>query len=201
MLDGVYDPTPENLTAILDETQLLSRLVTDLQTLSLSEAGQLPLHPTRFLVIDLLADVVTSFSTYTADQKVELQTNCDPLIMLFADYDRLDQVLSNLVVNALRHTPPGGRIFLKAHSLSGNVNITVSDNGSGIPAEDLPFIFDRFWKGDRARTRDGVGGSGLGLAIARELVHAHGGDIEVSSQPGQGTTFTIRIPFVEVNSI
>ncbi len=191
MLDGVYEPNPENLTAMLDETHLLSRLVADLQTLSLAEGGQLPLHPTRFLLADLLADVASSFSPRAAEQGVEIRVEATPGLALSADYDRLDQVLSNLVANALRYTPRGGILTLRADLASGLVRITVADTGSGIPADDLPFIFDRFWKGDRARTRDGAG-SGLGLAIARQLIRAHGGDIRADSLPGQGTTFTIE---------
>ena len=191
MLDGIYEPNPENLTAMLDETHLLSRLVADLQTLSLAESGQLPLHPTRFLLADLLADVAASFSSRAAEQGVELRAECASDAALYADYDRLDQVLSNLAANALHHTPAGGRIQLQADCTAGQARITVADTGSGISTEDLPFIFDRFWKGDRARTRGGTG-SGLGLAIARQLIRAHGGDIEASSQVGQGTTFTVE---------
>ncbi len=196
MLDGVYEPTPENLNAMLDETHLLTRLVSDLQTLSLAEAGQLPLHPTRFATADLLNDVAASFSSRAAAQKVTLQAKCETDVELNADYDRLDQVLSNLVANALRYTPEDGSITLTAQATAEQVVITVADNGAGIAAEDLPYIFDRFWKGDRARTRDGAG-SGLGLAIARQLVRAHGGSIEAASQVGQGTTFTISLPNVE----
>jgi signal transduction histidine kinase len=198
MLDGVYEPNPENLIATLDETRLLARLVADLQILSLSEAGQLPLHPCRFHVADLVADMTTSFSARAAEQDVDLQSNSDPDAELFADYDRLDQVLSNLMANALRYTPAKGHIKLRAETVSGQVRITLSDSGTGIPSEDLPFIFDRFWKGDRARTRDGTG-SGLGLAIARQLVRAHGGSIAAASQPGQGTTFTVELPLAEIH--
>ena len=193
MLDGVYEPTSENLNAMLDETHLLTRLVSDLQTLSLAEAGQLPLHPTRFAAVDLLNDVAASFASRAVAQKVTLQAQCETEVELNADYDRLDQVLSNLVANALRYTPEGGSITLTARVDAEQVIITVADTGAGIAAEDLPYIFDRFWKGDRARTRDGAG-SGLGLAIARQLVRAHGGSIDVKSQVGQGATFTITLP-------
>ncbi len=197
MLDGVYQPNSENLAATLEETRLLSRLVADLQTLSLAESGQMPLHPSRFLLGDILADVATSFSPRAAEQNVVLQASSPPDIFITADYDRLDQALSNLVANALRHTPPGGRIILNAVSTPAQVRITVADTGSGIPQQDLPFIFDRFWKGDRARTRDGAG-SGLGLAISRQLLRAHGGDIQVTSLPGQGTTFTLELPSEQI---
>lgn len=197
MLDGVYEPNRENLSATLDETRLLARLVTDLQTLSLAEAGQLPLHPTRFLCSDLLADVAASFAPQAAEQGVDLAVEAAETLELNADYDRLDQVLSNLVANALRFTPSGGKITLRAEAASSLARITVADTGSGIPAEDLPFVFDRFWKADRSRTRGGSSGSGLGLAIARQLVRAHGGTIEVSSQPGQGTVFTIELEIAQ----
>jgi len=196
MLDGVYEPDEENLSATLDETRLLARLVRDLQTLSLAEAGQLPLHPTRFRVSDLLADVAASFAVQAAEQKIQLQMdvaeNVRPL-ELYADYDRLDQVLSNLVSNAMRYTPANGQIRLAAEAIAGSVRISVADSGAGIPAEDLPYIFDRFWKGDPARKRESGAGSGLGLAIARQLVRAHGGELQVESEPGKRTIFIIEM--------
>ncbi len=201
LLDGVYEPTPEHLAATLEETRLLARLVSDLQTLSLAESGQLPLHPASVQAADLLADVATSFSDQAEEAGVSLQVEAQAGpggsgegLALEADADRLDQVLSNLVANALRHTPAGGRISLRAEAIPEGVRLAVSDTGSGIPPEDLPYIFDRFWRGDRARSRSGSAGSGLGLAIARGLVQAHGGRIRAWSEPGQGTTFVIELP-------
>jgi len=194
IMDGVYEPNRETLSATLEETRLLARLVADLQTLSLAEAGQLPLHPTRFLVSDLLEDAATSFAAQAAEHGVEVRVQAALTVSeLFADYDRLDQVLCNLIGNALRYTPSGGSISLTAQAQTQGVCITVTDTGTGIPAADLPYIFDRFWKGDRSRRREGVG-SGLGLAIARQLVRAHNGTIRVDSHPGTGTTFTIELP-------
>jgi signal transduction histidine kinase len=103
-------------------------------------------------------------------------------------------VLGNLMANALRHTPPGGAIALRAAPIADGVRISVRDTGEGIPPEDLPYVFDRFWRGDRSRSHAGGAGSGLGLAIARQLVQAHGGRIGVDSAPNQGTTFTIELP-------
>lgn len=193
MLDGVYEPNYENLTATLEETRLMARLVTDLQTLSLAEAGQLPLHHTRFAADDLLSDVAASFSAQATELGVDLQIKADPAIELNGDYDRLDQVLSNLVANALRYTPAGGKVTLQAEEIDQVVRLVVSDTGKGIPEQDLPFIFDRFWKGNRARTR-GESGSGLGLAIARQLVQAHGGQIEAASRSNEETVITIELP-------
>ena len=192
IIDGVYQPTPEHINNTLDETKLLARLVSDLQTLSLAEAGQLPLHPTRFLVADLMDDLTSSFSSQAASLGIDLRTSiADPTKELTADYDRLNQVLSNLISNAIRHTPKGGTISLETETTSSGVRIAVRDTVQGIPAEDLPFIFDRFWRGDKSRTERV--NSGLGLAIAKQLILAHGGTIEAESEVGKGTTFTIEI--------
>jgi two-component system sensor histidine kinase BaeS len=197
ILDDVYQPTEEHISATLDETRLLARLVDDLRTLSLAEAGQLPLVWEPVDVAELLADVGTSFSGQAEAAGIDLRIKADgdPSAMtITADVGRLDQVLGNLMANALRYTPAGGTITLRAEPVDGGVRITVSDTGEGIPAEDLPYLFDRFWRGDRSRSHAGGAGSGLGLAIARQLVQAHGGRIGVESQPGQGTTFTIELP-------
>jgi signal transduction histidine kinase len=199
IIDGVYQPTPEHINNTLDETKLLARLVNDLQTLSLAEAGQLPLHPTRFLLADLMDDLTSSFSTQAASLGIDLRSNItDPTKELTADYDRLNQVLSNLISNAIRHTPKGGRIFLEAETVSSGIRIAVRDTGSGIPAQDIPFIFDRFWRGSKSRTERV--NSGLGLAIAKQLILAHHGTIEVQSEVGGGTTFIIDLPYTELNS-
>jgi two-component system OmpR family sensor kinase/two-component system sensor histidine kinase BaeS len=205
ILDGVYAPTPEHIEATLQETRTLARLVDDLRTLSLAESGQLPLHPETVDIHDLLADVATSFSPQVESAGIELCVEAEESVpmALYGDPGRLDQVLSNLVSNALRHTPSNGRITLGAALLqpgepvdgeSEQIQLTVTDTGEGIAAEDLPFIFDRFWRGDRARTHKEGAGSGLGLAIAGQLVKAHGGTITVASTPGSGTTFTITLP-------
>jgi len=197
LLEGVYQPTPEMINSTLDETRLLARLVDDLQTLSLAEFGQLPLHREPLLAVDLLEDTAASFAGPAAAAGVELlvQAEGTPSEMTFsADPDRIEQVLYNLVANALRYTPAGGKIVLRAVPKPQGVQLAVQDTGAGIPAEDLPYIFDRFWKGDRSRSRLPGAGSGLGLAIARQLIQAHGGEIRVESQPGQGTTFVMDLP-------
>jgi two-component system OmpR family sensor kinase/two-component system sensor histidine kinase BaeS len=197
VLDGVYDPTPEHIEATLDETRLLSRLVTDLHTLSLADAGQLPLKMEPVDVADLLADVATSFSGQAEAVGVALGVETavlPPNTHIQGDAGRLDQVLSNLVVNALRHTPADGRISLSAKLVDDSVQIQVTDTGEGIPEADLPFVFERFWRGDRARSHSGGAGGGLGLAIAKQIVVAHNGRIAVSSTPHQATTFTLTFP-------
>jgi signal transduction histidine kinase len=197
MLDGVYEPTKEQITATLDETRLLARLVSDLQTLSLAEAGKLHLHFQPILIPDLIEDTVTGFSLLAGENGINLEksiTGTDEQLTINADPDRLSQVLNNLVANALRYTPRGGSIRLKVEPSTGGLTLTVEDTGSGIPPEDLPYVFDRFWKAEKSRSRHEGTGSGLGLAIARQLVQAHGGTIRVESQPGQGTRFIITLP-------
>ena len=193
IVDGVYEPTPEHISSTLEETRLLARLVEDLGTLSLAESGQLPLVLENLEVDDLLTDVATAFSSQAevAGVTITVSRSAEPLTVR-ADATRMQQVLGNLVVNALRHTPPGGSVRLSASSAEDGARIELTDTGAGIAPEDLPFIFERFWK------RDALGkpssGSGLGLAIAHRFVEAHGGRIDVSSEPGAGTTFTIWLP-------
>ncbi len=212
ILDGVYEATPEHINTTLDETRHLARLVDDLRTLSLAESGQLPMVRTPVAVQDLLSDVVVSFEGQAEVKGVKLRIMrpegprelrmtesadiSQEVLLIEADAGRLNQVLSNLVVNALRHTPAGGTITLTANRQNNFARITVTDTGEGIAAEDLPFLFDRFWRGDRARTHSEGVGSGLGLAIARQLVQAHGGQITVQSEVGRGTTFTLDLPLL-----
>ena len=202
--DGIYQASPEHIETILDEIHLLTHLVDDLQTLSRAEAGELSLEIGSVNVTELLNDVSASFSgqaqSLGMDLRVELQEDAQDLTIA-GDWHRLDQVLGNLVANALRYTPVGGSVSLEAGPALEGVFISVSDTGAGIPAEDLPYVFDRFWKGDRARSRSGNAGSGLGLAIARQLVRAHGGKINVESKIGEGTTFTIVLPFSSSTSL
>ena len=195
-LDGVYQASPDYFRSMLEETHLLQRLVEDLQTLSMAESGTLDFHFQKLSVTELLEDVVTSFSGRAEEAGIHLLMeafNDKEGMIVEGDWHRLDQVIGNLVTNATRYTPQGGEIKLSAALEGDSVLIKIQDTGEGIPEEDLLYVFDRFWKGDKSRSRSS-GGSGLGLAIARQLVTAQGGSISVESQEGQGTTFTVRLP-------
>jgi len=194
ILDDVYEPDEEHLLSTLRETRSLGRLVDDLRTLSVAEAGQLRLLKETVVVRELLQDIATSVSGQAEAAGVELAVNIDAgekELTLTGDEVRLGQVLSNLVANALRYCERGQRITLGAAATDSGVRLTVTDTGRGIPEQDLPFLFDRFWRGKDGGHGEGTG---LGLAIARQLVQAQGGQIQVESQPDQGTTFTIDLP-------
>jgi signal transduction histidine kinase len=194
LLDGVYEPTEEHIGATIEETRLLARLVADLGTLSLAEAGELHLEQGEISVEELLSDVATSFSGQTEAAGLELQLALEAnLPTIRGDLGRLEQVLGNLMANAIRHTDEGS-ITLQAETNDEGILLSVIDTGRGIPAADLPHVFDRFWRGDRSRSHAGGAGSGLGLAIAKQLVEAHGGRIGAESDAGQGTVFRIWLP-------
>ena len=189
--DGVHPADEAHLAGLIEETHVLERLVEDLRTVSLAEAGALPLHREPTDPDVLLGETVASFATAAADAGVALTVETPPdLPLLEVDPVRIREVLSNLLANALRHTPRGGTITAHgARSSDGRaVVFRVVDTGSGIDPELLPHVFERFARGRDSR------GSGLGLAIARDLVVAHDGTITVRSEPGAGTTFEVTLP-------
>ena len=196
-LDGVIAPTPEQIASAHDETVLLSRLVTDLRDLSLAEAGQLRLHTVPTNLADLVNAEIESIESRFQELQISLHCDLPPdFPTVSVDGERIRQVLRNLLDNALRHTPAGGTIRVGGSSVSpGWVTLCVSDTGSGIRPEDLPHVFDHFYKTDRSRHR-GHGGSGIGLAIVKQLVEAHGGNAWVESQPGEGSSFFFTLPSV-----
>ena len=193
MRDGVVAPTPERLSVIYTEIEHLQHLVGDLRTLSQADAGELKLHRQPVAPEELLHQTLTAFEHQAEQQGVRLAVETPPATpAVNVDEVRLTQVLSNLVSNALRYTPQGGQVTLKAEPAGSQVTLTVADTGAGIAPAHLPFIFNRFYRADAARTGEG-GESGLGLAIVKALVEAHGGTIEAQSDLGHGTTFAIRL--------
>jgi two-component system sensor histidine kinase BaeS len=191
--DGVLKPTPERLDAIHAEVLHLERLVEDLRTLAQADAGELVLNRASVSVSALLEQAAQSYRPLADKQGIQLTIQADPgLPSIHADPDRLARVLDNLISNSLRYTSSGGVIALKAQPQNGDkVCITVTDNGQGVAPDALPYIFDRLYRADSARSSEE---SGLGLAIARSIVEAHGGVITAESQPSRGTTMTILLP-------
>ena len=186
--DGMYKADEERVAAVLEQTRLMGRLLDDLQTLSTAEAGELSLtlEPTDLEMV--VQEVASAFAPRAAAAEVELVTSCDALPEVSVDPARIRQVLENLVANAVRHTPAGGTVRIGLSQGEGELELAVSDTGSGIAVEEIDSIFDRY-----TRSADS-GGSGLGLAIARSLVAAHGGGIEAESPPGGGATIRVHLP-------
>ena len=185
ILDGVHPPDEAHLAALLDETRVLERLIEDLRTLALAEAGTLALHREPTDIATLARDVAAAF----AGGGVSVAVEADPPPALDVDPVRIRQVLANLVANAVRHTPPDGTVRLTVRAGSGGgATVEVADEGPGIPPELLPHVFERFVKSPASR------GSGLGLAIAKQLVEAHGGTIAAESAPGAGTRVMFELP-------
>jgi two-component system sensor histidine kinase BaeS len=187
-------PTDAQLLALLhEEALLLQHIIDDLGDLAAADAGTLRINPEPTYLRDVLTHLVDSHrgGAFAAGVRLDLDIEGDPVVS--ADQVRLRQVVGNLITNAIRYTAPGGSVTVEAK----DTTISVRDTGSGIAPADLPKIFDRFWRADGSRSR-ATGGSGLGLAIARQLTEAHGGTIEVESEPGRGTLFTIRLPGIDV---
>ncbi|MFE6984652.1 sensor histidine kinase [Streptomyces griseus] len=213
--DGLADPDPAFVSSLLEEAVQLQHIIDDLQDLAAADAGVLRLHPEPVGVRELLSQVAAAHQARAENAGVALTVAVaatGPEPALRADPVRLRQAVGNLVSNAVRHTPEGGRVTLSAYAsdasdayaggdegddggkaCDGTVVIEVRDTGSGIPAEDLPHVFDRFWRAEKSRSRR-TGGSGLGLAIVRKLVEAHGGTVKATSTEGEGSTFALRLP-------
>jgi len=194
LLDGVYELNLENVAAIHRQSTLLSRLVADLRDLALADAGQLRLEWQLVDMSAIILQVNAGLETQAQEKGVTLQVDLpEALPPIKGDEQRLKQVLFNLISNALRHTPTGGTITTIGEAKEDRLLIRVRDTGDGIPPQDLPHIFDRFYRADRSRAR-ATGGSGLGLTISKRIVEAHGGQIWVESWLGVGSTFAFSLP-------
>jgi len=195
MQDGVYPLTQENLAPVLEQNELLARLVDDLRTLALVDAGELALERVTIDPALLVTRAIETFRPAAEARGVRLALvteslpTCDPIQ---GDPLRIDQILANLINNALQHTPAGGQVTLELDCSADVVTLQVRDTGPGIAADALPRIFERFYRADKARSRD-VGGSGLGLAIARQLAIAQGGSLTAANHPEGGAVFTLRL--------
>jgi signal transduction histidine kinase len=198
LADGVVAADQEAWTVLQAELVRLRRLVEDLETLSRAEERQLNLRPGPVDPAALVTRAVQAAAPAYQAKGVSLRASVHrPLPLVSADADRLGQVLGNLLGNALRHTPPGGRVEVAARQSGNEVELSVRDSGEGIPAELLDRVFERFFRVDAARIRNGGGGSGLGLTISRAIVEAHGGRVWASSAgPGRGARLVVRLPAI-----
>jgi signal transduction histidine kinase len=195
MIDGVWQPEPARLAALHEEILRISRLVSDMEKLARLEGDLATLERRQTDVGALLADVVRNLEPSFREKGVALNMSRDDGRAAIAevDPDRLTQAVINLLSNALKFTPAGGKVDVSIRGADAQVRIVVADTGIGISAEHLPRIFERFYRVDASRTR-ATGGSGIGLSIARAIVEAHGGTLSASSAPGRGSHFILRLP-------
>lgn len=200
VVDGVYPPDEKQIVPALEETYLLERLVEDLRLLTLAETRQLQFEPRDVSPGELAGHALDLFAAEADDKNISLElANNAPQAYIHADPQRTGQVIGNLIGNALRYVPVGGKIWLVLEQLEDAVRLQVNDNGPGVPEADLPHLFERFWRGEKSRSR-ASGGAGLGLAIARQLVEAQGGSIAAENLPAGGLRITIAFPSANPNA-
>jgi signal transduction histidine kinase len=192
--DGVLPPSPENFEIIREEATRLEHLVNDLRTLSLADAGELSMQSQTVDPERLLQDVASLYQYQAQKRNITLALDIAPALPpIEVDPVRMTQVLTNILDNAMRHTPQGGRILLAGKRVQNDIELSVQDSGPGLEIEDADRIFERLYRTDASRQRED-GGSGLGLAIAKSIVQAHNGQISAESKAGQGLKIKIRLP-------
>ena len=194
ILDDVFEADNEHLNSIKEQTLLLTHLINDLRDISLAESGQLTLNVQSTDIVDLAERVISSYQPNAGEKNIRLDMS-SPISSLEIEVDpvRIEQVISNLLRNAIHHTPAGGSITVTLGRVDNSLELSVSDTGEGINPDDLPHVFERFYRSGTSRSRN-EGGTGLGLAIAKQMVEAHGGTVTVESTPGKGSTFRISLP-------
>jgi two-component system sensor histidine kinase BaeS len=195
--DGIHPPTEENLAVLLEQNVLLSRLVTDLRTLAMADAGQLQLEKVPFDISQLAERVTDRFKPQAAEMKVNLQFSSQgQCLEVVLDPGRVEQIIGNLISNALRYSPENGIVKIHLICSEQQAVLNVHDNGPGIPEGAQEKIFERFYRADQSRSR-AEGGTGLGLAIARQLAEAQGGQLTASNHPAGGAEFRLLFPIIQ----
>lgn len=192
LIEGVWEPTPERLQSCYDEMARISKLVVDLESLAKIEIENLNLDKRQMSLLDLALKVRASFETQLKDKCLELIISGNAP-QVSADENRMNQVLVNLISNAIKYTSEGGKINIQLSETEDAVVFSIRDNGIGIPEKEIPYIFERFYRADKSRNRL-TGGTGIGLAIVKSIVTAHGGTVHVDSQLNEGSCFTIALP-------
>lgn len=204
MLDEVIDTNKEQLTSLHEEAVRLNRLITDLRDLSLAEAGVLTLEKGPTDLDQLIKRACHLLQPLAEEKRIELQYSISGMVpLVIADADRISQVLYNLVTNAIRYSGEETRIGIRVHTAESQgrrwIEVSIQDQGAGIAAADLPYVFDHFYRAEKSRNRQS-GGSGLGLAVVKQVVELHGGQVAVDSEPGKGSCFTVRLPIEETEA-
>src|SRR5215213_2648084 len=193
IVDGIYPENGPQVSMALEQTYLMQRLVDDLRLLTLVETRQLAFDLREVNVVEVINSVIEMFSAEAQEKNISLSfSEKNGQLSAVLDPQRFEQLISNLVGNSIRYIPEGGRVWVTANETSNGYQITVNDNGKGIPAEDLPYVFDRFWRKDKSRSR-ATGGTGLGLAIAKQLIEAQGGTIEAKNLSEGGLQVVIHL--------
>lgn len=191
--EGSIEPDEKVIDSLYRNSKMLKRLVEDLRDLSMAEAGQLKLKKKPILLEDIISDAIESLRFRLDQEGLNVQVTTSETLLVEVDPSRIKQVLRNLLDNAITHSNKGDQITVSTKVHENHVKVAVSDNGSGIPKQDIPYIFNRFYRVDSSRSR-ATGGSGLGLTIAKKIIEAHNGEISVESSEGEGTTFAFSLP-------
>jgi two-component system sensor histidine kinase BaeS len=192
IIDGIWDPTIERIKSCHEETMRINRMVGDLEKLAQYESESLILYKTEFDLSEVTNNIITNFQGEFLSKNVELRFQPE-IALINGDKDKITQVVVNLLSNALKYTQSSGKVEVKIEKDNGSVNLTVKDSGIGISEEDLPYIFERFYRVDKSRNRM-TGGAGIGLTITKSIVEAHNGTITVSSELNKGTDFIVKLP-------
>lgn len=199
IIDGVWEPSKERMVSLYEEVVRLSNLINDIELLNKIEIDNLKINKVRFNLSDLIKSLLINYESIFINKNQHLEKNIEDGISIFADKDKISEVVINLLANANKYTGEGGNIKVKLYKEGKYAVLSVSDDGIGIPKEDLPFIYERFYRSEKSRNRE-YGGSGLGLSITKAIIKAHNGTINAESILNEGTKFTVKLPLDQQTS-
>ncbi len=192
IIDGIWDPTPERLTSIREEVQRLGKLIGSIKNLSTFDSSLSQLNKTKTNLSDFIKNITYTYESKALEKNIKIEYELNE-VFAYVDKEKFSQVIVNILVNAIKYTNYGGNILIKVENYDDSIDIVIKDNGIGIPKEELHYIFERFYRVDKSRSKD-TGGIGVGLAISKAIVSEHGGNILVYSELGKGSEFIIKLP-------